>query len=98
MRKRSCIQATNVRNELINDRFGLAAVIRLQRSEGWLSADSVEKQCVAGAESGALNGARVPFLSGFSRLLRCGKDLGQFAEVLGGGSEEEFVVCAARPP
>ena len=60
-----------------------------------LSADSVEKQRVAGAESGALNGARVPFLSGFSRLLRCGKELRQFAEVLGGGGKEEFVVRTA---
>ena len=31
----------------------------------------------------------------FPRLLRCRKDLGQFAEVLGGGGEEKFVVCAA---
>mgnify|MGYP001825084371 CR=1 FL=1 len=37
----------------------------------------------------------MPFLSGFARLLRCGKDLGQFAEVLGGGGEQEFVICAA---
>ena len=59
----------------------------------WL--DSVEKQRVAGAESRGLNEARVPFLSGFARLLRCRKDLRQFAEVLGGGGEEEFVVCAA---
>ncbi len=29
-------------------------------------------------------------------MLRCRKDLGQFAEVLGGCGEEEFVVCAAR--
>ena len=58
-------------------------------------ADSVEKQRVAGAESRGPNGARAPFLSGFARLLRCGKDFGQFPEVLGGGGEEEFVVCAA---
>jgi len=64
------------------------------RSESQLSADSVAKQRVASAESGALNGVRVPFLSGLARLLRCRKDLGQFAEVLGGGGEEEFVVCA----
>jgi len=31
--------------------------------------------------------ARAPFLSSFSRLLRCRKDLGQFAEVLGGCGE-----------
>ena len=60
-----------------------------------LSADSVEKQRVAGAESSALNAARAPFLSGFARLLRCRKDLGQFAEVLGGCGEQEFVICAA---
>ena len=66
-----------------------------KRSELPLSADSVEKQRVAGAESGAANGARVPFFSGSLRLLRCGKDLRQFAEVLGGGGEEECVVCTA---
>ena len=37
---------------------------------------------------------RAPFLLGFACLLRCRKYLGQFAEVLGGGHEEEFVVCA----
>ena len=58
-------------------------------------ADSVEKQSVADAESAELNTARGPFLSGFARLLRCGKDLCQSAEVLGGGGEEEFVVRAA---
>ena len=66
-----------------------------RRSESPLPADSVEKQRVAGAESGVSNGARAPFCSGFARLLRCRKDLGQFTEVLGGGGEEEFVVCAA---
>jgi hypothetical protein len=40
------------------------------------SADSVEKERVAGAESRALNSAQAPFLSGFARLLRCRKDLG----------------------
>jgi len=60
-----------------------------------LSADSVEKPRVAGAESGVLNRRRAPFLSGFARLLRCRKDLCQFAEVLGGGGEEEFIVCTA---
>ncbi len=54
--------------------------------------DFVEKQRVAGAESGALNGAQAPFWSGFLCLLRCGKDLRQFAEVLGGGGEEEFII------
>ena len=37
--------------------------------------------------------ARAPFLSGFARLLRCRKDLGQLAEVLGGGGEQEFIFC-----
>lgn len=60
-----------------------------------LWADSVEKQRIAAAEIGALVCARVPFWSGFSRFLRCRKDFGQFSEVLGGGGEEEFVVCAA---
>ena len=63
-------------------------------SEGRLSADSVEKHRVADAESGFEFSARAPFLSGFSRLLRCRKDLGQFAEVLGGCGEQEFVICA----
>ena len=45
-------------------------------SELPLSADSVEKHRVSGAEIIALNGARAPFLSGFARLLRCRKDLG----------------------
>ena len=58
-------------------------------------ADSVEKQRVAFAESCALKSARAPFLSGFARLLRCRKNLSQFAEVLGGGGEEEFVICTA---
>lgn len=65
------------------------------------ASDSVEKHLVAGAEIIASNTARAPFLSGFARLLRCRKDrsralaspipcravLGEFAEVLGGGSE-----------
>ena len=71
-----------------------AAWLARARSELLLSADSVEKQRVAGAESSAWNVARVPFLSGLSRLLRCRKDLRQFPEVLGGGGEEEFVVRA----
>jgi len=66
-------------------------------SEWRQGADFVEKQRVAGAESDARNGARAPLLSGFARLLRCRKDLGQFAEVLGGGGEEEFIICAAWP-
>ena len=65
--------------------------------EGPVWADSVEKQRVAAAESGAPDRTRAPFLSGFARLLRCRKYLGQFAEVLGGGGEEEFVICAAWP-
>ena len=60
-----------------------------------LPADSVEKQRVAAAESGAPDRTRAPFLSGVPHLLRCRKDLGQFAEVLGGCGEEEFVICAA---
>lgn len=64
-------------------------------SESPVPADSVEKQRVADAESSVSNGTRVPFLSGFPGLLRCRKDLRQFAEVLGGGSEEEFIVRAA---
>ena len=64
-------------------------------SESPQSADSVEKQRVAVAESGVGMLARAPFFSGFLHLLRCRKDLGQFAEVLGGCGEEEFVICAA---
>ena len=67
----------------------------LQSHRSQLRADSVEKQRVAGAESGTLNEVRAPFWSGFSRLLRCRKGLCQFAEVLSGSGEEEFVVCAA---
>jgi hypothetical protein len=55
----------------------------------------VEKHLFASAEIAAQNPAQAPFLSCFSRLLRCGKDLRQFPEVLGGGGEEEFVICAA---
>ncbi len=65
------------------------------RAESPLSAHSVEKHLVATAETPRLRGQRAPFMSGFSRLLRCGKYLGQFPEVLGGGGEEKFVVCAA---
>ncbi len=65
------------------------------RSECPLSADSVEKLKFASAEIADPNRARAPFLSGFARLLRCRKDLGQFPEVLGGGGEEEFVICTA---
>ena len=65
------------------------------RSEGLLAAHSVEKHLFAGAEFRHLIWARAPFLSGFSRLLRCGEDLGQFAEVLRGGGEEEFVIRPA---
>jgi hypothetical protein len=61
-----------------------------------LGADSVEKQTFASAEIAVPNRARAPFLSGFSRLLRCGKDLGQFPEVLGGGCEQKLVIGAAR--
>ena len=40
-----------------------------------LEADSVEKQRIAGAESSDQCGARAPFLSGFTGLLLCRKDL-----------------------
>jgi hypothetical protein len=43
----------------------------------------------------AQNAARAPFLSGFSRLLWCGKDLDQFPEILGGWDKQEFVICTA---
>ena len=69
----------------------------LQGGEWPQRADSVEKHPFADAEYRLLNVARVPFLSGFSGLLRCREDLGQLAEVLGGCSEEEFIICAARP-
>jgi hypothetical protein len=64
-----------------NPRKGNGGFVRIadldgDRSESPVSADSVEKQRVAGAESGDLYGARAPFLSGFARLLRCRKDLG----------------------
>jgi len=63
-------------------------------SQGRFVADFLEKQRSAGAEIAVSNWTRAPFLSGFGRLLRCGKDLRQFAEVLGGCGEEEFVICA----
>ena len=69
------------------------ATIYCSCSESQLPVDSVEKHRVAGAENIASNSARAPFLLGFAPLLRCRKDLGQFAEVLGGCSEEEFVIC-----
>ena len=56
--------------------FQVASCDPRSRSECRLRADSVEKQCVARAESGTPNGSRAPFLSGFARLLRCRKDLG----------------------
>ncbi|MBO6885931.1 MAG: hypothetical protein JJ869_20475, partial [Marivita sp.] len=66
------------------DLFVLCRGIRLGMVLGLcLAADSVEKQAFAGAEYRRLNVARAPFLSGVSRLLRCRKDLCQFAEVLG---------------
>ncbi len=55
----------------------------------------MEQQRVSGAEGGLEFKAQAPFLSGFANLLRCGTDYGQFAEVLGGGGEEELVICAA---
>ena len=71
-------------------------VIHPMRSEGQLSANSVEKHPFASAENRCRRDVRRPLPSGFSRLLRGGKDLRQLPEVLGGGGEEEFVVCAAR--
>lgn len=59
-----------------------------------LRADSVEKHPFAIAETLRTRDARNPLLSGFSRLLRCGKDLCQFPKVLGGRGEEKFIVCA----
>ena len=47
-----------------------------KRSEGPQRADSVEKHRVVSVESRAFDVARAPFLSGFSHLLRCRKDLG----------------------
>jgi len=64
-------------------------------SEGRQSAHSVEKQVFASGELAVPNLARAPFLSGFTRLLRCRKDLGQFAKVLGGSGKQKFVICAA---
>ncbi|WP_217807697.1 hypothetical protein, partial [Roseovarius litorisediminis] len=69
----------------------VAPILSRNCGEFTLSADSVEKLTFASAEIAVPNAAQAPFLSGFARLLRCGKDLGQFAEVLGGGGEEEFV-------
>jgi hypothetical protein len=46
------------------------------RSESPISANSVEKQRVAGAESNVSKEAQAPFLLGFAHLLRCRKDLG----------------------
>jgi hypothetical protein len=65
------------------------------RRERPLSADSVEKLTFASAEIAVPNPARAPFLSGFAYLLRCRKYLGEFAKVLGGCGEEEFVICTA---
>lgn|GEM_PF-4259083 len=73
----------------------LKAANHTARGEFQLLADSVEKHPFAGAEYRPLDRARAPFWSGVSRLLRCRKDFGQFAEVLGSGGEEEFVICTA---
>jgi len=64
-----------------------------ERSEGLQSANFAEKHHVARAANQSLIAAQVPFLSSFARLLRCRKDLGQLAEVLGGCSEQEFISC-----
>lgn len=58
----------------------------------------MEKHPFAGAEFRHPKAAQAPFLSGCPHLLRCGKDLSQFPEVLCGGGEEEFVICAAWSP
>jgi len=73
----------------------VAAGLPRNCSERLLAADSVEKRLFASAEYWGSWLAQMPFLSGFSRLLRCGKYLGQLPEVLGGGGEEKFVVFAA---
>jgi len=75
--------------------FALVALLNLAFFEFPLWAHFVEKLTFAIVEIAARNSTRAPFWSGFARLLRCRKDLGQFAEVLGGGGEEEFVICAA---
>ena len=69
------------------------AAVRPQRSEGPEPAHSVENTRSLGRISTAERGASA-FPVSFARLLRCRKNLGQFAEVLGGGGEEEFVICA----
>ena len=53
----------------------------------------MEKQRLEGGLIEWFERVQAVLLSGFSRMLRCRKELGQFSEVLGGGSEEEFVVC-----
>ena len=65
------------------------------RSECLRSADSVEKHALADAEFYPVTRPQAPLLSGFSRMLRCRKDLGQLPEVLGGCGEEEFVIRTA---
>ena len=74
--------------------FVRTAVVGATHSERPLRADSVEKQRVENGLSGRFERAQAVLLSGFSWMLRCGKELSQFPEVLGGGGEEEFVVCA----
>ncbi len=81
--------------QLCKARFLRIAVVRGRRSERQVAVDSVEKLTFASAEIAVPNPARAPVLSGFARLLRCRNDLGQFAEVLGGCGEQEFVICAA---
>jgi len=72
---------------LLNGSNVRATDLGAERSEWLLPADSVEKQRIASAENGARKKPLAPFLSGFAHLLRCRKDFGQFAEVLGGCSE-----------
>jgi len=59
----------------------MKTAVRASRSEGRLSADSEEKLTFASAEIAIPIAACTPLLSGFARLLRCGKYLGQSSEV-----------------
>ena len=65
------------------------------RSEGQQSPDSVEKQGVDGGTEERLMRRQAVLWSRFLPMLQCRKDLCQFAEVLGGGGKEEFVVRTA---
>ena len=60
-------------------------------------AHSVEKHVLADVEFCPVTTPQAPLLSGFSRMLRCRKGLGQFPEVLGGYGEEEWTASLPRP-